>query len=101
MRLPLITAALMSALSISTIAAAQPAPGAAAPAKVKSGERVYSSDGASIGRVEYVDRAKDGTPTDIGVIYDMRMVHIPADSLSDGPNGVVTSLKRAEIGKLN
>jgi hypothetical protein len=91
----------MTALSISTVAAAQTAPAAAAPTKVKSGERVYTSDGAVVGRIEYVERAKDGSLKDVGVIHDMRMVHIPADSLSDGPNGVVTSLKRAEVNKLN
>lgn len=101
MRLPLITAALMTALSISTIAAAETAPGAAPTTKVKSGERVYTSDGAAIGRIEYVERAKDGTLKDVGVIHDMHMVHIPGDSLSDGPNGVVTSLKRADVNKLN
>jgi hypothetical protein len=94
-----ITAALIAAFSISTVAMAQTAP-AAAP-KVQSGQRVYSSDGAVIGRVEYVEKDKDGTPKNVGVIYDMRMVHIPADSLSAGPNGIVTTLKRSDVSKLN
>jgi hypothetical protein len=93
-------AALIAAFSISAVAAAQPAP-AAPGSKVQSGERIYSSDGAVIGRVEYVDKGKDGTPKDVAVIYQMRMVHIPADSLSTGPNGVMTSLKRADVSKLN
>jgi hypothetical protein len=101
MRLTLITAALMSALSISTIAVAQPAPDAAPAAKVKAGERIYSADGSAIGRVEYVDKAKDGGAKDVAVIYNMHMVHIPADSLSTGPNGYVTTLKRADVAKLN
>src|ERR1700756_2472815 len=69
MRLPLLSAALISALSLSTIAAAQPAPAAPPLGKVKSGERVYTSDGAAIGHVEYVDRAKDGSLKDVGMIY--------------------------------
>jgi hypothetical protein len=97
MRLFPITAALVSALSISTIAAAQSAP-ATSP---KAGERIYSSDGAVIGRVEYVDKGKDGIPKDVAVIYGMRMVHIPVDSLSTGPNGVMTSLKRSDVSKLD
>lgn len=101
MRPSLLSAALVSALSISTFAGAQPAPASAPAAKVKSGERIYSSDGAAIGHVEYVDRAKDGSVKDVGVIYEMKMVHIPAGTLSEGPNGLVTSLKRAEVGKLD
>jgi hypothetical protein len=99
MRLSSITAALISALSVSTIAAAQSAP-AAAPSP-KAGERIYSSDGAVIGRIEYVDKGKDGIPKDVAVVYEMRMVHIPADSLSAGSDGVVTSLKRSDVSKLN
>jgi hypothetical protein len=99
MRLFPIMAALVAVLA--TSAAAQPAPGAAPAPKVKSGERIYSSDGAVVGRVEYVDKDKSGAPKDVGVIYEMRMVHIPADSLSAGPNGVVTSLKRSDIAKLD
>jgi hypothetical protein len=100
MRLFPITAALAAALSLSAVAAAQTAPGAPSP-KVKSGERIYFSDGAVVGRVEYVDKGKDGALKDVAVIYDMRMLHIPADSLSAGPNGVVTSLKRSDVDKLN
>lgn len=101
MRLPLLSAALISALSLSTLAAAQPAPAAPPLGKVKSGERVYTSDGAAIGHVEYVDRAKDGSLKDVGMIYQMKMIHIPAETLSEGPNGLVTSLKRADVGKLD
>ena len=101
MRLVPIMATLISALSVSAVAAAQSAPAVTPSPKVQSGERIYSSDGAVIGRVEYVDKGKDGTPKDVAVIYQMRMVHIPADSLSTGPSGVMTSLKRTEVSKLN
>jgi hypothetical protein len=101
MRLALITAAAAAALTYSTFAAAQPAAGGTPPAKVQTGERVYSSDGAVIGRIEYLDRAKDGALKDVGVIQNMRMVHIPAETLSTGPNGLVTTLKRSDVSKLD
>jgi hypothetical protein len=101
MRLALITAAAAAALTYSTLAAAQPAPGGTPPAKVQTGQRVYSSDGAVVGRIEYVERTKDGALKDVGVIQDMRMVHIPAETLSNGPNGLVTTLKRSDVSKLD
>jgi len=93
-------AALVAALSVSAAAMAQPAPGAAPPAKVKSGQMIYSSDGAALGRVDYVQETKDGAPQDVAVIRNMRMVHIPGDSLATGPKGVATSLTRADVDKL-
>ena len=54
-----------------------------------------------IGRIEYLDRTKDGALKDVGVIQDMRMVHIPAETLSNGPNGLVTTLKRSDVSKLD
>jgi hypothetical protein len=100
MRFSCMPAALIAALAVSTAAMAQPAPDGAPPAKVKRGEMVYSSDGAALGRVDYVQKAKDGAPQDVALIHDMRIVHIPADSLSAGPKGTVTSLTRADVDKL-
>jgi hypothetical protein len=101
MRLSLISLALTAAVSISTAAMAdEPAPGAAPPAKVKSGEWIYSSDGAAIGRVDYVQKGKDGAPEYVGVIHDMKILHIPADSLTPGQKGYVTPLTRADVLKL-
>ena len=90
-------AAVISAISIGTVASAQPA--ASAP-QVKSGAWVRTSDGAPIGRIEYVDKAKDGTPQAVAVIYQMRIVHIPAGSLSAQDKGFVTSLTKADVNKL-
>jgi hypothetical protein len=85
--------AVISALSIATIASAD----TAAP---KSGDWVRTSDGFAIGRIQYVDKAKDGAAKDVGVIYDMRIVHIPAETLTAGDKGLVTSLSRADVSKL-
>lgn len=101
MRIFPIAAGLMSALSLATIAAAQSAATVSPSPRVQPGERIYFSDGAVIGRVEYVDKGRDGTAKDVAVIYGMRMVHIPADSLSTGPNGVMSSLNRSDLSKLN
>src|SRR5246127_4598014 len=80
MRFLVMPAALIAALSVSAVAMAQPARGAAPPVKVKSGQMIYSSDGAALGRVDYVQETKDGAPQDVAVIRNMRMVHIPGDS---------------------
>jgi hypothetical protein len=101
MRLFLIVGVLVSAASIPTITAAQSAQAMAPPPNIQIGERIYSADGAVIGRVQYVDKGKDGMLRDVAVIHEMRMVHIPADSLSTGPNGVTTSLKRSDVSKLD
>jgi hypothetical protein len=91
----LVTAAVLSALAFSSAATAQ-----TASLELKPGAWVRTSDGAPIGRIEYVDKAKDGSPTGVAVIYDMRVVHIPADSLSAGQKGIVTSLAKADVSKL-
>jgi hypothetical protein len=100
MRFSLISAAAFSALAIASAAAAQPADNAGSPLALKAGEWVRTSDGAPVGRIEYVDKAKDGSPTGVAVIYDMRVVHIPAASLSAGQKGYVTSLAKADVSKL-
>lgn len=97
MRLSLVCTALASALSIATAAAAQPAAEAAAPPQVKIGQWIYSSDGAAIGRIDRVERADGGAAKAVAVIYKMRMVYIPVDSLSAGQKGFVTSLTKSDV----
>lgn len=101
MRFLSLPAALIAALSVSAAAMAQPAPGGAAPVKVGRGQMIYSADGAALGRIDYVQKTKEGVLQNVAVIHDMRIVHIPGDSLSAGPKGTVTSLTRADIEKLN
>jgi hypothetical protein len=101
MRFLSLPAALIAALSVSAAAMAQPAPGGPPPVKVGSGQMIYSADGAALGRVEYVQKTKDGALQNVAVIRDMRVVHIPGDSLAAGPKGTVTSLTRADVDKLN
>ena len=103
MRFSLICTAVLSALSLATAASAQDAAtsseAATAPVAVKNGEWIYSSDGSAIGRVNHVQKGKDGVST-AAVIYQMRMVYIPLDSLSTGQKGHVTKLTRSEVGRL-
>jgi hypothetical protein len=100
MRLSLISTAVISAFSISTAALAQTETAPAAPLAPKTGELIRSSDGASIGRIDTVYKSKDGAVQAVGVIYDMRVVHIPVDSLSAAPNGFKTSLTKHDVAKL-
>ena len=105
MRFSLICTAVVSALSLATAASAEDAaataaePAAAARAAVKNGEWIYSSDGSAIGRIDHIQKGKDGAST-AAVIYQMRMVYIPLDSLSAGQKGYVTKLTRSEVGRL-
>jgi hypothetical protein len=105
MRLSLICTAAAAAFALATAASAQDAPAAAseapaaAPATIKNGEWIYSADGSAIGRVDHIQKGKDGAST-AAVIYQMRMVYIPLESLTAGPKGYVTSLKRSEVSKL-
>lgn len=101
MRISFMAAAAIAALSISSATLAQPAPDAAAAPKVKSGEMLYSTDGAALGRIDYVQKSKDGAPEYVGLIRETRVVHVPADTLSNGPKGPVTSLSRKEVDRLN
>ena len=101
MRLSLIFTAAAAALSLSTTTAAvaQTAETTAPAVSVRDGERITSSDGWTIGRVDSVQKGKDGASY-AAVIYQMRMVYIPVDSLTAGEKGYVTKLSRAEVTKL-
>lgn len=85
------------ALSLSTLPvaahAADEAPTAAA-ATIKSGDLLWSSDGRRIGRVDRVRGAS------VSVIYDTRMIYVPAATLKSGDKGLTTSLTRKEIDRL-
>jgi hypothetical protein len=97
----LIACAIASSLCASSIALAQTSAAApAAAAAPHAGDLIVTADGKRVGPVYYIDKAKDGTPDYVGVIYDNRMVHIPVSSLSPGQKGFTTSLKRAEVDKL-
>jgi hypothetical protein len=103
MRVAFICAAVISGLSISSIAMAQPAPMAASVAptlKLEEGVVVHSSEGSWVGPINYVEKAKDGSPVYVAIIRDGRMVHITVDTLSTGPKGLTTSLSIKEIDQL-
>jgi hypothetical protein len=106
MRLPLACAALVTAFSMSSAALAQDAGSAAAPAaatasaQLKVGEWIRTSDGAPVGRINYVQKGKDGSAEFVGVIYEMRMIHIPASSLTASEKGYTTTLSKADVNKL-
>ena len=98
MKPSLIGAAVVFGLAISTAAMAQ-TPAASSPSPERY-DVITMASGGRVGRVEYVDKARDGTPTGVAVIRDTRMVHIPISTISPGPKGFVTSLTRADLDKL-
>jgi len=90
------------AMSIATAVSAQMAP-AAAPVAAnvvpKIGAIVKSSDGRVLGRVDRV-AVKDGAPVSVNVIINGRMIHIPIATISLAQDELVTSLTKAEAGKI-
>jgi hypothetical protein len=104
MRPALIFGAVISGLSIATVAAAQSAPavesGASAVLQLSPGQSIMSADGHRVGTIDYIHSGKDGTSSYVGVIYDNRMVHIPVDSLVAGKRGYVTNLTMTQINRL-
>ena len=87
--------AVASALSLATPVFAQSAPEAAA--APKSGAKIFSSDGKLIGRIDRINKNKDGTPTTAAIIYQSRFIYIPVSTLSADEKGYASSLSRAEI----
>jgi len=61
---------------------------------VKKGVMVFSADGRRIGRIDFI------RDNEVGIIYDGRFIKIPVSTLSSAEKGVVTTLTRAEVGKL-
>lgn len=101
MRFKILCAALVSVSSLSGAAIAQDAPAAqTAPITVKRGAKIISADSKTIGRVDAVSKAKDGSPIAAAVIYDSRYVRIPVSTLTPADGGFKTSLTRAEVSAL-
>ena len=87
-------------LALSPLAAAV-AQDAAAPMVLRANQMIRSSDGNRIGTIDSVDKAKDGTPIAVHVIFDSRFITIPASTLSTAPKGLMTSLSYADIRKMH
>ena len=72
------------------------APVEASASAAKAGQVIRDANNLKIGRVERVE--KDGS---VKVIYQSRMILIPANTLTVADGKVQTSLTRKEIGKLD
>lgn len=92
MRSMIVGAALLSLLSVPAMASAEEA--------IRSGLSVKTSDGARLGRVDRVNTAKDGTITSASLIYDGRIIRLPASTLKAAEKGLETSLTRKEVRDL-
>jgi hypothetical protein len=77
--------------------AATPAPAAVT---VKEGKLLKSSDGRRLGRIDQLDKAKDGTLTTAELFSSSGILYVPVSTISspDGTN-FVTSLSYAEVMK--
>jgi hypothetical protein len=101
MRLSACCIAMLSALTLSTAVTAQETPAAVAAPAVKAGAPLKSSDGKRVGRIERIVTAKNGAPVSASIIVDSRFVYVPYSTISASADGLVTSLSRAEVRKLN
>jgi hypothetical protein len=101
MRLSICCAALISASILSVSASAQTAaPAATAPA-IESGVLLTTSDGKRLGRISRVLTDASKAPVAATVIVDDHFVRIPVSTLTASGDGLVTSLTRAQVRKLN
>jgi len=76
---------------LATAAIAQDTEAAATAVTPEVGQMLRDADGRRIGRIKDIDAEN------VSVVVDMRMFYIPISSLSMGPNGLQTSLKRTEL----
>jgi hypothetical protein len=98
MRIGVVHIMIASAFSIATPVLAQSAPATeAAPAQIKAGARIYSSDGKFVGRVDRLSQAKDGTLTSAAIIYGSKFVYVPISTLTPHEKGYASPLTRAQI----
>ena len=95
------TALALALLLSSTAAFAQdaaPSHEAAAPAAItpKVGDKIYSSEGALLGRVESLKK-QDGAVTAVRIIYNSHFASFPLASLSQGEKGLTIGMTRKEV----
>ena len=94
-----VKALLVASLSVAPIAALAETPPVSAPV-VKVGKMLSSSDGRRLGRIDQLNKAKDGTPETAELFSDMGILYVPVSSISaSGDSKLVTSLTYAEVTK--
>jgi hypothetical protein len=92
-------ALLVASLVAAPVVAMAETPPASAPV-VKVGKMLASSDGRRLGRIDQLDKAKDGTLVTAELFSDMGILYIPVSSISaSGDSKLVTSLSYAEVTK--
>jgi hypothetical protein len=91
---------ILASLFASPVAAAAQTAATAAPAVIKEGKLLKSSDGRRLGRIDQLDKAKDGTPMTAELFSSSGILYIPVSTISssDGTN-FVTSMSYAEVMK--
>jgi hypothetical protein len=74
---------------------------AAAPVKLEPHVIIKTADGRRVGYIEAIDTDHQGTQTAAQVIYDSRIIHIPASTISAvDKNHYTTSLTTKDLDQL-
>ncbi|WP_298400610.1 hypothetical protein [Sphingobium sp.] len=89
---------LRSALTLTLALASLSSAHAAAPA-IDRNARIYSADGAVLGKVDRL-MMKGDELTGVQLIFGSKMIVIPADTLTVEDTGVKTSLTKKEVRAL-
>ncbi|MGE4323427.1 MAG: hypothetical protein AB7E60_10415 [Sphingobium sp.] len=95
----------LTLLAVSTPAFAQDAApaaqeqAAAAPVAAKVGDKIYSSEGSLLGRVESLQK-EGGAVTGVRIIYDSRFASFPLTSLAQGEKGLTVGMTRKEVARM-
>ncbi len=83
-----------------TLAAQAPVFAQTAAPTIAKWAKIYSADGAKVGRVEVIVNNADGSVAGVKTIYQEKFLTIPASTLSAGTDGLKTSLTKAELRKM-
>ena len=68
--------------------------------QVKTGKILRDAEGKTLGRIDRVAAAADGSVDYAQIIYDGRFVRVPGNTLKVDGDSVTTSLPKAEVRKI-
>lgn len=91
--------AVVGAVAFVVPAIAQEASPAASPTIARR-TMIYSADGSRVAPVERVVEGADGAPVAVKLIFNSKLLTIPASTLSAFEKGLKTSLTRVELKRM-
>lgn len=92
MRIALLAAAVAATLAGSAFAQSAP--------EIKKYATLVDSTGSKIAQIDRVNTGSNGSVESVSVIYNMKYVTVPANTLSTKDGKVVTSLTKAQVSEL-